>query len=580
MSGQSSLQSLRRWSGIALSGGVAVGRAYRVTPEGPVFYRLAIQPHEVEAELGRFEQARRESRSQLQSVREQFEERLGRDQAFIIEAHLLILEDPSFLERIRSRIADRLESPERAVRETGEDWLEVYRSVGDPFFREKGSDMEEVVDRITANLLKLESAGSSRLPDPILVVEKPQVSMLADVGLSKVRGLVASDGGRASHVTIIARSARIPMVAGIESLGQKIHTGDLLIVDGDEGVVYADPEPELIERYRSRSSARTMPSATLPDSGPALTSDGVRVRIYVNAELEVEVREGIEAGAEGVGLYRSEFLFMTCKTGPVEEDEQLRAYRGLVESLDGRPAFVRTVDLGDEGHPYFARLAGEDEPLLGLRGIRLGAAYPEIFKSQLRAILRASRLGPLKIVLPMITSAQELQWGRAMLREAAREVSRQGAELETLPELGAMLEVPAAVLEVEAIARHSDFLLVGTNDLIQYTLAVGRSNQRVAHLFDPYHPAILRSLQHVARVAMQSELPALVCGEVAADPLYSRILVGMGFRHLSMNAAAIPVLRRSVRECDTSSVAQVVERLLAESDGSSLRERAAELLGP
>lgn len=541
--------SSQQLSGIGLSPGVAVGTAYEVEPPAGAFYRTRIFSKDVSDELQRFRSAIQRSQRQLRRVKRKFERELGKEHSYIIDAHLLILEDRSLLEEVERRIRKDRYSPERAVRESAENWLSVYRSLDDPYFRERGSDVEEVVERVIANLMKLTPRHHDGLPEElILVVPEVSLSLLAEYPIDQVKGLVVRRGGPTSHGIIIARSYRIPVVSGLQNIRETVHTGDTLIVDGTRGIVRVRPGRHEIRACRARiRRVEKRRLGLVGDLGPCMTTDGREISVYANSEIDSEVPVGLRLGGEGIGLFRSEYLYMQERSGPVSEEKQFRVYKRLARAVKDRPAVIRTLDLGNERHPYFSQLLGGEEGALGLRGIRMSLQYPEIYKAQLRAILRASSFGNLKIVFPMVSSVEEVIEGRRLVKAAQKELLREGVAINEEIEIGIMVEVPSAVILLEALCAHSDFLAVGTNDLIQYTLAAGRSEGRLAHLFTPLHPAVLRSLHQVARIAAQQDLMVLVCGEIASHPIYATLLVGMGFSHLSMNAYAIPEIKKKLR---------------------------------
>ncbi len=549
---------------MSLSPGLAIGTAYKIEPQAPSYYRISISRSEVEPELQRLKQALEHSRAQLLEIQKKLEARVGAEHSYIIDAHLLMLEDQHFLAEAEQKIREELQTSERAVREAGEGWLSVYRTFDDPFFRERGSDVREVMDRIIANLMELDSAGKADLPDDlILVAPEVTLSVLADYQLERIKGLVLARGGRTAHVTIIARSYRIPVISGIDNVEQLIRTGDRVVVDGFEGNVWVNPSPEAVQEFTLKlSEEKRRSQALVGDQSPCITVDGRRICLYGNTEVGSEVMAGLGLGAEGIGLFRSEYIYMRNKEGPVTEEEQFKIYRDLAKTVQERPAVVRTLDIGNENHPYFCSLTEDVEPVLGLRGIRLSLKHTDIFRAQVRAILRARQFGNLQILLPMISSADEVIQAREIIRGVEEQLAGEEYLAQTSVQIGVMLEVPAAVLSLDAIAKHSDFLAVGTNDLIQYTLAVGRGNEQMSELFDPLHPAILSSLNRIAQVAADMELRTMVCGEMAAQPMMAYILVGMGFQHLSMNPFAIPEIKRVVREIYYSEARETVNRLL------------------
>lgn len=550
--------------GIGLSPGIVIGTAYRVEPRAASFYRLRISAAEVSQELERLRQALDKSRQQLRQIKDKFEAELGREHSYIIDAHMLMLEDRQFVGGIVEKITQGLASAERAVNEIGERWLGVYRSLNDPFFRERGSDLQEVIERVVSNLTALDSGARAEFTDDLVLVA-PEISLavLATYEVDKVKGLVLSACGQTSHVTIIARSYRTPVVSGIDRVQELIRTGDTVIVDGSEGVVYVNPSPPQLARARTRrEEEKERVLSLVPDREPCVTRDGRRVFLHVNTEVGSEVPSGLKLGAEGVGLFRTEYIYMKNKKGVVGEDEQFEIYKSLAQTVKDRPVLIRTLDISDGRHPYFSQLAGEADSVLGLRGVRLSLRFPEIFRSQVRAVLRAGVYGNLKIVLPMVSSVDELLEARALIREAQDDLEASGNACRKEMEVGVMLEVPAAIFALEALAENADFLAVGTNDLIQYTLAAGRSNEGIAYLFDPLHPAILRSLKRVAEVAEKSQRTALICGEIAANPTLACLLVGMGFQHLSMNPYALAGVKAVIREMSYSEAHEATNQLL------------------
>ncbi len=556
-------QSLKL-TGSGLSPGIVIGTAYKVEPAAPKFYRIGIETEDVPRELGRLSLALQKSRTQLRAIKLRFEKLVGKDHAYMIDVHLMILDDPRFVDDIRSRIIEGLHSPERAVRETADRWLALYQSLDDPFFRERGLELRDVEQRILSNLVESNGGSQGTLPDSlVLVAPEVNLSLLAEYQLERVGGLVLTKAGRASHVTIIARSYHVPLVSGIEGIEAMIQTGDTVIVDGHEGVVWKNPAPNTVKRYQMRLRADLgRRHAQSMDTSPSVTRDGRHVALYVNTEVEAEAAAAIRQGAAGIGLFRSEFMFMRHKAGLMTEDEQFAVYRRLAESAGSRPAILRTLDIGEGRHPIFSSESISEEPSLGLRGIRLSLKYPVLFRSQLRAVLRAGAHGNLKVVFPMVTSVDELLQGRRTIEEVKAELSASGMSFRGDLEIGAMLEVPAAILTLDAILNHADFVAVGTNDLIQYTLAAGRTNEEVDYLFNPLHPAVLSSLQRVAELSARKNKRVYICGEVASNPLFVYVLVGLGFQHLSMGLSSIGDVRKTIREMEFEHAVRHVKTLL------------------
>ena len=560
-------RSSQELSGVGLSPGISIGTAYEVEPQIAAFYPIRIADDEVTSELKRLRAGLKESRRQLEKAKEKLEAELGKEHSHIIDAHLLILEDPLLLREIEKNIQEELQSPERAVREAAENWISVYRSLEDPFFRERGSDVEEVVQRLISNLMELQSHGQEGLPeDLILVVSEASLFLLVEYPLERVKGLVVKKGGTTSHGIIIARSYQIPVVAGIQDLKEVIRTGDTLIVDGTSGMVRVRPSEEEIRSYEARvRKEQKLQQELVGDTSPCLTSDDQRIFLYANAEIDSEVPLGLRLGGGGIGLFRSEYIYMKEKQKPVSEEQQFKIYKNLATVVGNRPAFIRTLDFGGETHPYFTPILGETDTALGLRGIRLSLRYPEIYREQIRAILRGSAYGNLKIVLPMVSDVDEVVQASRLIQAAKEELLGEGVAFNEEIEVGIMVEVPAAVIMLEALCPHVDFFAVGTNDLVQYTLAVSRTDDRIANLFKPLHPAVLKSLYRVAQVAAAEGVLALVCGEVASHPVYACLLIGMGFRHLSMSPFAIPEVKGRLREISSLEAGDMVEDVLRQA---------------
>ena len=394
----------------------------------------------------------------------------------------------------------------------------------------------------------------------VLVGESISLSILAEFDVSHIKGLISTRGGTASHLTILARSLRIPMVTAIDNLSL-LGSGKRVLIDGNRGLVLVEPESVTFPDHEPEERDKLDPDEWKALS-ETVTLDGERVSLLANTELDLDLDHARAVAAEGVGLFRTEYLFMSRKDGPINEEEQFQRYQSLAQLLAGRPAYVRTLDIGDEGHPYFLELAGEDEPLLGLRGIRLGLDYPEILIPQLRAILRAAEFGDLRIVFPMISSAAEFARAREIVDQVLSDLRNEGHPVRTDVQVGAMLEVPAAIFCLRDLVELADFFLVGTNDLVQYTLAVGRNNQRVAHLFQPFHPAVLAILTQIIAVTTESETPVIVCGEMAGQPRSAALLVGLGFRQLSMNPMSIDAVRAEIQGVSTAELRLAAEHVL------------------
>lgn len=537
---------IRRLQGKALSPGLVFGTAYRIELQHPAFFRLSISPEDVSVELKRFREALKRSRQQYLKDKKKLEKAVGKEHAAIIDAHLLMLEDPWLLGEIEKGIRENFESPERSIRHVADNLLDVYHSLVDPFFRDRSSDFEEVILRLILNLTEPGVGEESDPPDDlILVASEIGLGVLSQFSPQRIKGLVLTRAGETSHVAIIARSYQIPVVSGIENIREEIRTGDRLLLDGFSGVVKVGVGPESLMKASSKRDKSTEAGLVVTsDRDPCLTLDGERVYLYANTEFGSEVSTALEAGAEGIGLFRSEYVYMSQKDPELDEKGHYLIYRKLAKTVKKTPAVIRTLDIADPGQSAYK--AGEEGSALGLRGIRVSLRYPDLFKAQVRSILRAREHGNLRIVLPMISSVDEIIEGRRLIEEVERELGVSLLSDDRVP-VGALLEVPAAILTLEAIARYCDFVAVGTNDLIQYTLAAGRLEEEIEYLYNPLHPALLLCLDQVVKVAQANDITATVCGEMAAQPIYAAVLVGLGFRYLSMTSVAIPVVKRALR---------------------------------
>jgi phosphoenolpyruvate-protein phosphotransferase (PTS system enzyme I) len=542
-------------SGKGLAPGLGWGTAYRVESQRLDFYRIRISEAQVESELARFRQAVAKAREQYEADKRKFEAVVGPEHSYIIDSHLLMLEDRQMLGEVEARVRESLESPERALRSVADRFLAAYESMEDSFFRDRAFDFEEVIERVFVNLAELASPSEVTADeDLVLVGSEIGLSVLARFPLDRVKGLVLSRAGETSHLVIIARSFRIPVVAGIERLKGTIDTGDQLLVDGWDGRVEVGSAEQIAQRAEElRRQVGRVHLETAADIEPCITEDGVQVHLLANTEFGREVGPALAIGAEGIGLFRTEFIYMRAGSGPVSEEEQYGFYRSLAEEARGLPVVVRTLDVAQRDSRVET---GEEGGVLGLRGIRFSLQQPEVFQAQVRAVVRAREHGDLRLVLPMISSVDEVIQVRSLIDQSIRELNGRPVQV------GALIEVPAAIMTLDSIARHVDFLAVGTNDLIQYTLAAGRLNDEIAYLYNPLHPAILRSLERIVRVSSDLDLEVTVCGEMAAHPLHALVLLGLGFRRLSMTSLAIPGIKGLLRRVVVADLELLASELL------------------
>ncbi len=535
-----------------------MGKATHYFSPGHVF-RLYIPDDAIDKEIQSLHLAVEQSRRELTSLRSRIRERSGEETAGIFDAHQMILDDPALLERIVTLIRASHANAEWAARQALEELQAEYEGVADEFFKQREMDTHGVFERLHRHLTG--AGASERQGDIALVADTLNLALLADFDLNDLKGIVVSTGGYTSHTAIIARSYSIPVISGITHVRERVPANERIILDGCSGIIYVDPSEELAQEFQEKILQEQQRFHALVQEKrlPAVTRDGERVILEVNVETEAEVISALGMGAEGIGLFRSEFLYVREKDEPPSEDKQAALYARLAQRLYPLPLTIRTLDIGDEKLPYLSDIKNTPNPILGLRGIRLSLAKPELFKTQLRAILRASTLGNVKIVLPMISSLDEIRDAKSLLAEAQEELEQKKYAFDRGIEVGIMMEVPAAFFSTAVLAHEVSFLSIGTNDLIQYVLAVDRTNEQVAGLFDPLHPTVLRCLREVIDVASQQRMPARVCGEMASDPIFALILIGMGVRNLSLNPAALPYIRRLVRSTSKQKIGQAVE---------------------
>ena len=539
---------MERLTGIPVSPGVVVGRAVVLTGHADVV-RFPIPPDRVDDELQTLDRARERSHTQLQEIRDRLARGPGHELAPLFDAQLLILDDSMFLGRAQALIRDERVNAAWAVHRAYEELCAVFATVEDPYLRERDSDLADVAGRVRMNLRRASGWTSDLLHEvdgpAVLVADELTASVAAQMDWSRVLGFVTDAGGRTHHTAILARSLKVPAVVGLRDVSRRVRPGTPVIVDGASGVVIIDPSPAQIDDARRHAPARRRRPAAGPTAeppAPAMTADGVAIHLEANLERLDDLPAVLEAEAEGVGLFRSEFLLAGRAADSLSEDQQVDIYRELLTSLAQRPVTVRTFDLDErQPGPWTSRERRDTRP--GLRGLRLGLARPEVLTTQLRALLRAAPAGRLRVMFPFVTSVEEMRSATALMREAAERVGYAGVPVP----VGAMVEVPSAALVADLLARESAFFTVGTNDLIQYTLAVDRTDERVSELYQPLHPAVIRLLRLVRRAASRAGIDASVCGEMASDPSLIGLLVGLGFRDFSMTPSAIPGVRRIVQ---------------------------------
>ncbi|MBI5587275.1 MAG: phosphoenolpyruvate--protein phosphotransferase [Deltaproteobacteria bacterium] len=552
--------------GIGVSSGIVIGQAYfmeRGVVEPAQFCYL--DSRETEGEIERFKNALKESRDQLSRIKKKMEDdQRGKEHIRIIDAHLMILKDNMLINDTIKVIKEDRVNAEWALKTVLKDLMEYFNRMDDEYLRERSTDIEHIVNRVLINLM-------GRKHEPIADLKTPSIIIAHDLAptdtAQMVKGMVLSFltdvGARTSHTAIMARSLEIPAVVGLESITRKAENGDTIIVDGTTGTVIINPSESVVEVYRRRRERYENYGKALfhYKDLPCETKDGRRIRLVGNMEIVEEIDSLVEHGAEGIGLYRTEFLYLNRKDLP-SEDEHVRAYKQVVKRMAPDPVIIRTLDIGADKAIAGAEQAKEINPAMGLRAIRFCLKNIDIFKTQLRAILRASANGKIKIMFPMISGIDELRRAKALLEEAKEELCAEGRPFDRNIEIGAMIEVPSAAIIADLIVKEVNFVSIGTNDLLQYSLAIDRVNEHVAYLYEPFHPAVLRIIKTVADAGAKAGVTVGVCGEMAGEPEYALILVGFGIEQLSMNAFSILRVKRLIRSINYAEAKKICKTIV------------------
>jgi phosphotransferase system enzyme I (PtsI) len=574
MAGERNIEE-RILEGIAASPGIVSGRARVINRSAPALVdAYALSDDEVEPEVQRFLDAVDAARNQLQRIRQNVAEALDERHADIIGAQAMILEDEELVGKTVEAIRREKYNAEYLFQRRSQELLGLLSSFEDEFFRARDSDLTDVTNRVLGNLLQTAHEPSEVLdPDTIIVAHDLAPSETTALIRRHVKALVLEKGGPTSHTAIMAKALEIPAVVGLANITSFVEDGDPLIVDGVTGQVVIRPTPETIlhyDRERGAFTALEQELAELRDL-EAETLDGYSVHLRANVELPEELDHVIQHGARGIGLFRTEFLFMN-RSGPPSEDEQFEIYRKAVEAVRPHSVVLRTLDIG--GDKFFSRVEVSHElnPFMGQRAVRLCLQHPEVFRDQLRAMLRASVYGRTRILIPMISGLEEFLEVKKQLRLAKEELKHRRVLFDPKVELGAMIEVPSAALVADTLAPECDFFSIGTNDLIQYSLAVDRGNESVAYLYEPLHPAIIRLLRQIMNAARDTGIPVSVCGEVAADPLIAVILIGMGADELSMSAVSVPAVKRIIRSIRIGEAKALAEECLFQTTIEGVRQ--------
>lgn len=544
--------------GIAASDGIAIAEAYRLVEPDLSFSKTSVT--DVDAEIARFKKAVEESTKELEAVRDKAKETLGEDEAQVFDAHLLFLSDPEFTGAIETEIKDEKINAEAALDDTAQKYIAIFEGMTDnAYMQERAADVRDVSKRLMAHLL------GKKLPDPasidhevVVIAHDLTPSDTAQLNKKYVKGFVTDIGGRTAHSAIMARSLEIPAVVGTETITSDVKDGEMVIADGLDGDVLINPTDAEVKEYTEKGEAFAKRKAEwkkLKDE-PSVTANGKHFTIAANIGTPDDMEGVKENGAEAIGLYRTEFLYMDSSDFPTEE-EQFKAYKTVLEGMDGKQVVIRTCDIGGDKHLDYWDLPEEMNPFLGVRAIRLSMQNPDIFRTQLRALLRASAYGKLGIMFPMIGTLDELRKAKKILAEEKDDLVKKGVKIGDDLQVGMMIEVPAAAVLADQFAKEVDFFSIGTNDLIQYTMAADRGNDNVSYLYQPYNPSVLRLIKHTIDGAHENGIWCGMCGEAAGDDIMFPILLSMGLDEYSMSATSILRIRSLMKKINTEDIKEL-----------------------
>jgi phosphotransferase system enzyme I (PtsI) len=537
--------------GIAASQGIAYGQIFVYVRNDVEVPSYIVEPENRIEEVARFDRALILTRQQITKIKNEVEKNIGPEEAMIFDAHLMVLEDQALIGETIREFESTGRNIETCFNQISARYIKAFSEIDDEYLRERAGDLKDVAQRVLQNLMGQAETSLSRLADQRIVVASDITpSDSATMDRTAALGLVTDSGSKTSHAVIVARSMKIPAVVGVRNLTVRVNNGDWAIVDGYDGVVILNPTEGTLFRYGKILEQKKSFETRLIDANrqPAITLDGVEVTLMANIEKTEEVVKAKAYLAQGVGLYRTEFLFLNSARLPSEQ-EQFLAYKEVVEAMAPQPVIIRTLDIGGDkpmaGHADL--FPKEDNPFMGFRAIRFCLEHTDIFKEQLRAILRASAFGKVRLMYPMISGTEELARANAVLKECMAELKARSVSFDENLPVGAMIEIPSAAVTADLLAKDCAFFSIGTNDLIQYLLAIDRVNDRIAHLYEPTHPAVIRTLKHIVDEARKQKVPVSVCGEMAGDPVYAPLLLGLGIDGLSMSPAWLPSVKYLVR---------------------------------
>ena len=564
-----------RIQGISGSRGVAVGNVYRYIQEEIVIPDYTVADDKVEEEIGKFAAAMAATLKQLDTIRQKALDEMGPEEAAIFEAHMQIAQDPSLSDGIKSLVESSHTNVVAATAQTIETFANIFLGMEDPYMRERGADIKDIGDRLMRNMLGMNPRGLSHISgEVILVAQDLAPSDTASLDKNVVKGIVTAAGGPTSHAAIMARTLEIPAVMGVGDI-ESFVDGDKAVVLGTDGIVEINPSDADWDEYTNQAAAFQEELKRLRESAnlEATTTDGHHVELFGNIGKAKDAKNALTMGAQGIGLYRTEFLYMENDELPAE-DVQFEEYKKVAQDMKGTPVIIRTMDIGGDKELKCLDLPSEMNPFLGYRAIRISLNRPDIFKVQLRALLRASAFGDIHIMYPMIASVEEVKQANAMLDECKDELTAEGKEFNKDIKVGIMIEVPAAAVISPILAKYVDFFSIGTNDLCQYTLAVDRMNESIGSLYQPLHPGVLRLIKHVIDASHEQGKFTGMCGELASDPVATMILLGLGLDEFSMTASSIPLIKKILRSVSIAECEDVANKALAMDTAEEITDYA------